>query len=169
MRLKNNANQPSAALVNDFLQSFLKFQLSIVGHSVQFVMQTFVNQLMQRFSENVRFPYLFGVNLKFVKQVMHKLLGLFFCSDNRTDFRFNICAYHMYYPLQTEVLNQFSFYDVYYNVGFEILQGFFTFRKTVAIHKIYERKNYSWKYCKSIRWKWKRLEMMLVYSNKKCS
>ena len=32
----------------------------------------------------------------------------------------------------------FSFYDVYYGVYFSILQGFLTFNKSVAIHKIME-------------------------------
>jgi len=46
----------------------------------------------------------------------------------------------MYYPLQTEVLNHFLFYDVHFTAYFNILQGFFTFGKTVAIHKIIESK-----------------------------
>ena len=46
----------------------------------------------------------------------------------------------MYCPLQTEVLNQFLFYDVYFTAFSNKLQGFYTFNKTVAIHKIIESK-----------------------------
>ena len=46
----------------------------------------------------------------------------------------------MYCPLQTEVLNWYSLYDVYFTVFFNKLQGFSTFNKTVAIHKIIESK-----------------------------
>ena len=44
----------------------------------------------------------------------------------------------MYCSIQTEVLSQFSFYDVYFNAFFNKLQGFFTFNKTVVIHRILE-------------------------------
>lgn len=59
-----------------------------------------------------------------------------FCQNFCLDV--DICR--MYYSLQTEVLNQFLFHDVYFTAVFKKLQGFPTFNKTVAIHKIIESK-----------------------------
>ena len=54
------------AVVDDFLQGFLEFHLSIIRHSVQLVVKAFVHQLVEGFSKDIGFPDLFCIVFKFV-------------------------------------------------------------------------------------------------------
>ena len=50
----------------------------------------------------------------------------------------------MYDRQQPQVLNYFSFYDVYFTFFYDKLKGFFTYLKTVAIHRIMESEKIRW-------------------------
>lgn len=46
-------NQATAALIDDFLQSFLDFKSRVLGHTIKLVVQALVHKLMQGLSENI--------------------------------------------------------------------------------------------------------------------
>ena len=58
-------------------------------------MQTFIDQLMQRLSENVAAPDLLRVILELLKQAHNQLLGLFFASYNRAYLCGDVRAHHV--------------------------------------------------------------------------
>lgn len=51
--LKNYADKTAATLVDNSFKGFTQFQPCIAGHSVEFVVKTFVHKLMKRSAENV--------------------------------------------------------------------------------------------------------------------
>ena len=51
--LKYNANQTVTTLIDNAFNSFLEFIPCISWHTIKLVVQTFVDKLVQRFSENI--------------------------------------------------------------------------------------------------------------------
>ena len=51
--LQQNADQAGAAVVDDLFQCFLQTGAGLLGHVQQFVLQPFVDQLVQAFAEDV--------------------------------------------------------------------------------------------------------------------
>lgn len=72
--LKNNTDQPAAALVDNPLDGLLQFETRISGHAVELVVQPLVHQLMQGFAEDIGLPYPTGAFLKFFEEIEHQFL-----------------------------------------------------------------------------------------------
>ena len=92
---KYNADKSAAAFVYNAADGFLKFKPCFLGHSSEFCMESFVNKLMERFSEDVGFPDFCRIFLKFIKKITNKVFALFFASDNGRDLRCYICPHKM--------------------------------------------------------------------------
>src|SRR5690606_19160409 len=58
---QDDADEPAAALVDDFRQRLLKLFLGVLGHAVQLALDALPHQLLQRLAQEVRVPDAAGV------------------------------------------------------------------------------------------------------------
>lgn len=78
-----DADQTACVFVDDLFECFTYLAARVIRHTAELVAQLLPHQLAERFAEDVRFPDLFGRVAELAEQIMHKLLGLFFRTDDR--------------------------------------------------------------------------------------
>ena len=74
--LQQDADKPSAALVDDPLQRLLQAASSLLRHMEQLVLQAVVDQLVEAFPEDVRLPQADGVVLEILLEALHEVFAL---------------------------------------------------------------------------------------------
>ena len=66
---QDDADQAAAAFVDDSFDGLLQFHPGVGGHPVEFVAESFVDQLVEGFPEDVGFPDLLRVFLEFFQKL----------------------------------------------------------------------------------------------------
>ena len=70
--LQNNADQPAAALVDDFLQGLLQLHLGILRHTVDFILHPIADHGAEGAPKNIQIPDLFRFFLIIGDQMIDK-------------------------------------------------------------------------------------------------
>ena len=93
--LYNYANQRSAAFVYDARERLLEFCLRVDGHLPELCDNAFARNIVERFSEDVRFPDAARIPLEALQKEVDDLLRGFFPAERGADLGFNVCHNHM--------------------------------------------------------------------------
>jgi hypothetical protein len=88
--LYNYTDQSATSIINNPLQGVLQFQLSVFRHTMQFVLNSFPNQIMQGFAKYIGFPNLGGIFFELIQHIAYQFLTLFFGSYYRRNLSCNI-------------------------------------------------------------------------------
>ena len=93
--LKHDAYQPVAAFVYHSCYRVAQLHLNIRRQARHLARHAVLNKVIERFSEDVRAPYLIRFVFELVNKVFDKLLALFGGADKRVDLAFDINANDM--------------------------------------------------------------------------
>ena len=74
--LYNYTNQSVAAVVDYLFNGLAYLPARVRRHSAELIVQTLVDKLMHRFTENIALPDFFRTLLKLLEKIGHQLLAL---------------------------------------------------------------------------------------------
>ena len=74
--LQNYAYQTVTAVVDYLLYGLPYLKASLLGHTVELIVQALVDKVADRFAEDIAVPYLSGALFKLLQKVGHELLAL---------------------------------------------------------------------------------------------
>ena len=92
--LQDDANQPAAALVDDLREGFLELLLGVLGHAVQFALNPFAYQVLQRLPRKSEFQTRAGSFSNSSVKYRRALL-LFLRTHERRHFRHDVGPHHV--------------------------------------------------------------------------
>ena len=95
IRDRDNADQSSAARVDDALQCLPQLCLCVGGHTLQLCLQVLPHDLVEAAPEDIGLPQLAGVALKFLQKIVHHFLGLLLVAHDGGNRRLDVRPYQM--------------------------------------------------------------------------
>ena len=93
--LKEDADQSTASFVDNTAKGIAKPLSGFLGHVGKLCVDPFVDQLIKRLPEHIRFPNGTGAFLELLQHIADQLLGLLLGSYDRVNLGLNIGADHM--------------------------------------------------------------------------
>lgn len=90
----DDTHQSAFAVIYDLLHSILKLHLTFFADHGQLVPDSVFHQLLDGFSENIGLPDTFP-SLRAFSDILYQVLRLLFCTNDRSDLRFDSRPDHM--------------------------------------------------------------------------
>ena len=95
MQSKQNTDHTAGIFVDHAREGSRELLARILGHTLDFGVQAFRDQIVERFAENVALPELFRVALILAKQVFDQFVRLLLVAYNRAQLGLDVGAHEM--------------------------------------------------------------------------